>query len=397
MATFQDDPKEQFGDAPGEEDIDLPKLLKDAEQPKEGKPRTSKSEGKTGEQAAQATEGAQAPPEETPPDPNPTNPQPSTSKDPTEAPAEVPTGDPTQTTTQTPGKEEIALTNYVKEYRAAGKAWLDTVVEKGEQAYDTLFEKLQQLGDPHIPNFDQANKEQVFKCIRTGRFLSQDDFVLYVETEEEQEKPKYKLTGDTKEALRDYYDAVHTLCEAQQNFARSTQVLEEKIEDKSVFLDIIRQVQLPAVQVQVRTVEELEKLEGKTYRECTLLCHLPNFRTIQPNATEQTRTISADIYFILYGQITGLKASQTGCATEFRSQMTPFKRLVTGKRQPGRPGRLSDVKGKSSRSLGEVAELEGGTPAKQRRMTRSSTKPAPQVKPTGRGRGRDKGGRPKRT
>ena len=110
------------------------------------------------------------------------------------------------------------------------------------------------------------------------------------------------------------------------------------------------------MQVQVRTVEELEKLEGKTYRECTLLCHLPNFRMIYPNATEQTRMMAAYIYFILYEQITGLKASQTGCATEFRCQTMPFKRLVTGKRQPSGPGRLSDVKGKSSRSLGEVAQ-----------------------------------------
>ena len=95
--------------------------------------------------------------------------------------------------------------------------------------------------------------------------MSEDDFVVYVEREEEEEK----LKGDAKLALKNYYDAVHTLCKAQKNFARSTQVLEEKIEDKSVFLDIIQQVQLPAVQVQVRMVEELEKLEGKTYRELT--------------------------------------------------------------------------------------------------------------------------------
>ena len=74
---------------------------------------------------------------------------------------------------------------------------------------------------------------------------------MYVETEEEIEKPKYRLTGKAKEALRDYYNAVHMSCEAQTNFAKSTQVLEEKIEDKSVFLSIIRQVQLPAVQIQV--------------------------------------------------------------------------------------------------------------------------------------------------
>ena len=155
VATFE----KQHRGIPGEDtelDIDLPKVLEDAEPPKEGEPSTSKSEGKTGEQPAQATEGAQAPNEETPPDPNPTNPKPSTSKDPTEAPPEVPTRNPTQTATQTPGEEEIALTNYVKEYRAAGKTWLDTVVEKKEQAYDTLFDKLQQLGGSYIPNFDQA-------------------------------------------------------------------------------------------------------------------------------------------------------------------------------------------------------------------------------------------------
>ena len=113
--------------------------------------------------------------------------------------------------------------------------------------------------------------------------------MTYVETEEEKKKPRYVLTGDAKIALTDYYDTVHTLCEAQQNFAKSTQVLEKKIEDKSVFLDIIKQVQLPSVKVEIRTVEEMERMEGKTYRELTLMCHLPNFKRINPNATEQTR------------------------------------------------------------------------------------------------------------
>ena len=174
---------------------------------------------------------------------------------------------------------------------------------------------------------------------------------------------------------------MHTLCEAQTNFVASTKVLEEKIEDKSVFLDIIKQVQLPAVQVTIGTIEELEKLEGKTYRELTLLCHLPNFRCIYPNAMEQTRTMAAFIYFILYKQITGLRPSQTGCAAKFRCGATPFKRLITGKRQPGGPGRSGDA-GRSSRKLEEVAEMEGATPTKQRKTT---PKPA-----QGKGRGRRK-------
>ena len=174
------------------------------------------------------------------------------------------------------------------------------MLDQKEQAYITLFDTLKLLGNPHIDNLTNADRQQVFKCIRdrTGRFLSEDDFAVYVEKEEAEKKPKYRLTGDAREALKDYYDAVHTLCKAQTNLMSSTKVLEEKIEDKSVFLDIIKQVQLPAVQVLIRTVEELEKLEGKTYRKLTLLHHLLNFRRIYPNVTEQTRTMTAFIYYI---------------------------------------------------------------------------------------------------
>ena len=61
------DPEEQFMDAPGEEtqdSQDFLKVLEDAELQEEGEPGTSKSKGKTGD--SQATEGAEAPPEETP-------------------------------------------------------------------------------------------------------------------------------------------------------------------------------------------------------------------------------------------------------------------------------------------------------------------------------------------
>ena len=293
-------------------------MPEDAEQqPKEGKPGASKSKGKQlGDQPAQATEGAEAPPKETPLDPDPTKPHTDPAPiDPQPGTSKALTKDPTQTTAKNPDEDEPpALTKYVMEYKAAGKAWLDSVVKDGEEAYIRLFNKLMELGSPYIDNFDQAEREQVFKCIRdkTGRFLNDDDFVTYVETEEEKEKPKYVFTCDAKLALTDYYNAVHMLCEAQQNFAKSTQVLEKKIEDKSVFLDIIKQVQLPLVKVEIRTVEEMEKMEGKTYRELTLMCHLPNFKRINPNTKEQTRTMVMYIYCVLYEQITGIRASQTG-------------------------------------------------------------------------------------
>ena len=215
-------------------------------------------------------------------------------------------------------------------------------------------------------------------------FLDDDDFVTYVETEEEKQKPRYVLTGGTKVALTNYYDAVHALCEAQQNFAKSTQVLEKKIEDKSIFLDIIKQIQLPSVKVEIRTVEEMERMEGKTYRELTLMCHLPNFKRINPNAKEQTRMMAAYIYCILYEQITGIRASQTACATDFRCPTTSFKRLITGKRQPGGPGRSSEARGGSSRGLEDVAEMEGATPTKR---TRKATKSATATKATPKGKG----------
>ena len=278
-----------------------------------------------------------------------------------------------------------APTKYVRAYKAAGKEWLDSVVKDGKEAYIRLFDKLLILGDPYIDNFDQADREQVFKCIRdkTGRFLDDDNFMTYVETEEEKQKPRYVLTDDAKAALTDYYDAVHTLCEAQQNFAKSTQVLEKKIEDKSVFLDIIKQVQLPAVKVEIRTVEEMERMEGKTYRQLTLMCHLPNFKRINPNANEQTRTMATYMYCVLYRQITGIRASQTGCAMDFQCQVTPFKRLITGKRQLGGPGRSSEARGGSSRSLEEVIKMEGSHTKRTRKTTKSAT--AAKATPKGRG------------
>ena len=388
-------PEGQFKDTPEEDtEEDLPLVLEDAvKKPKEGKQGTSKSKTK---KLVQATEGAEAPPEETPLDPKPTKPhtdpaptgpQPGTSKAPTNDPTQAPTNETTQPATRNPDEDEPpAPTKYVRAYKAAGKDWLDSVVKDEEEAYIRLFDKLLELGGPYIDNFDQADREQVFKCIRdkTGRFLDDDDFVTYVGTEEEKQKPRYVLTGDAKVALTDYYDAVHTLCEAQQNFAKSTQVLEKKIADKSVFLDIIKQVQLPSVKVEIRTVEEMERIEGKTYRELTLMCHLPNFKRINPNAKEQTRTMAAYMYCILHEQITGTRASQTGCTTDFKCQTTPFKRLITGKRQPGRLGRSSEARGGSSRSLEDVAKMEGAPPAKR---TRKATKSATATKATPKGRG----------
>ena len=244
----EDEP--QFADAPEEETKDS------QEWPDYGEEETgaSKSTGKAGDQPQQVEGGPEVSPEENPPPPvNPTpgtskDPTPGTSKDPTNAPPAVPTQDSTQDPTEAKAEEvEVEtppeLTAYVKSYKLAGKNWLDTVLDQKEQAYNTLYDRLVKIGAKHKEYLDQAVKEQVFASIkdRSDKCLSEDDFAMYVEQEDPPKKLKYRLTDDNaKEALKDYYNAVNTLSEAQANLAHSTMVLEEKIEDKTVFLDIIR-------------------------------------------------------------------------------------------------------------------------------------------------------------
>ena len=102
-------PEGQFKDASEvDTEEDLPLVLEDAvKKLKEGKQGASKSKGK---KPVQATEGAEAPPEETPPDPKPTKPhtdpaptepQPGTSKAPTEDPTQAPLTNPPSPPPQT--------------------------------------------------------------------------------------------------------------------------------------------------------------------------------------------------------------------------------------------------------------------------------------------------------
>ena len=53
------------------------------------------------------------------------------------------------------------------EYKAAGKAWLDSVVKDEEEVYIRLFNKLMELGSPHIDNFDQAEGNKYSSVLGT--------------------------------------------------------------------------------------------------------------------------------------------------------------------------------------------------------------------------------------
>ena len=77
-------------------------------------------------------------------------------------------------------------------------------------------------------------------------------------------------------------------------------------------------------------------------------------------AANTIRTMAAFMYYALYKQLTGKAKSQQSCSDEFGCKTTPFKCLVTGKRQPGRPGRKGTGRGKSTWTTEEVKGLETG-------------------------------------
>ena len=142
--------------------------------------------------------------------------------------------------------------------------------------------------------------------------------------------------------------------------------MEDVINDENIFFDIIRQVQLPSVQVMVRTRSKEEALQGKTFQELSLTQHLPNHKKLHPSATDATRTMAAFMYYALHKELTGKARSQQACSEDFGCKMTPFKHLVTGKKQPGRLGRVKGEGGKSSRTVEEVKQLESGEPKLKR-------------------------------
>ena len=162
----------------------------------------------------------------------------------------------------------------------------------------------------------------MLNCIadKSGKYLSNDDFAVFVSKEDTDfEKKKYRVSDTAKAAIKQYYQSAQELCEAQTAFMQSTWELENAITDKEVLLDIIKQVQLQAVQVNIRTREVEETLEGKTYQELTLAQHLLNYSTIHPSANEQSRTMATFMYYVLHEQITGKQKSQTGCSNPLQA------------------------------------------------------------------------------
>ena len=255
----------------------------------------------------------------------------------------------------------------------AAQDWFDNVQTNQIEAYELLFNTLLDLGNPHIQGLEKADIDATLACIadKSGQFRSKvDQCTVYVSKEDDtiQKKP-VAVSQEARKSISEYYQEAKDLCDAQSVFMQKTRKMQGLLKDKNSFLDIIRQVQLPAVQVMVRTRSEEEALQGKTYQELSLAQHLPNYKKLQLSVTDQTRTMATFIYFVLYKQLTGKAKSQQGCSEEIKCKTTPFKCSVTRNKQPDRPGR-GKGEGESYLKIEEIKQQEtGGSTAKKPKVT----------------------------
>ena len=135
---------------------------------------------------------------------------------------------------------------------------------------------------------------------------------------------------------------------------------------RTYFWTLSDRYSFPAVQVMVRMRSEEEVIQGKMFQELSLTQHLPNHKKLHLTATNATRTMVTFMYYALHKQLTGKVRSQQACSEDFGCKTTPFKHLVTGKKQPGRPGRGKGERGMSSQTVEEVKQLESGEPQQKR-------------------------------
>ena len=165
----------------------------------------------------------------------------------------------------------------------AAKDWFDSIQNYKVKAYMQLYKMLLQIGKPHIKGLEKADGNAVLNGIadKSGQFISEvDKCTVYISIEEEiiTKKPVVVNPNATK-SISEYYKAVQDFCQTQDNFMQKMREMEQAINDETIFLDIIRQIQLPVVQVMVRMRSEEEALQGKMFQDLSLIQHLPTTRS----------------------------------------------------------------------------------------------------------------------
>ena len=103
--------------------------------------------------------------------------------------------------------------------------------------YIRLYDTLLQIGDHHNAELANSDRKTVLDCItdKSGKYLSEDDFAVYVAREDvEIKKKQFAVSAEAKTAIREYYKAAHDLCKVQTAFMKSTWEMESKIYNKEI-------------------------------------------------------------------------------------------------------------------------------------------------------------------
>ena len=140
------------------------------------------------------------------------------------------------------------------------------------KAYMELYDTLLQIGKPLIEGLEKADGNTVLDSIadKSGQFISEvDKYMVYVSKEDERiTKKPVVVNPNAGKAISEYYKAAQDLCQSQTIFMQKTREMEEVTNDENIFLDSIRQVQLPAVQVMVRRGVRKKQSKAKCSRSC---------------------------------------------------------------------------------------------------------------------------------
>ena len=107
------------------------------------------------------------------------------------------------------------------------------------------------------------------------------------------------LGNNAKKAMKEFHDLAKKCCDAQKDLFKQTSMLTEKVPDIETFFKITNFVQLPCIQVSVRTREQNGRLTGQMYHKLALKWYLSDAKKLV-NKSCHTKLLAAFIYYALY-------------------------------------------------------------------------------------------------
>ena len=122
----------------------------------------------------------------------------------------------------------------------AAQDWFDNIQKNQLEAYKLLYTTLLEIGNPHIKDFEKADRATVLASIadKSGQFLSKvDRCTVYISKEDEtiQKKP-VAVSQEAKKSIAEYYQAAQDLYDAQSTFMQKTREMQAAVKDENIFL-----------------------------------------------------------------------------------------------------------------------------------------------------------------